>query len=998
MKLLNYRLIAFLFISFLTIQGISTNGKSIYQQKIDDPEATYFIVEELGLGKNDDVSDALQKVIDETKIEKNFGVIFIPEGSYRISKTIYIPKAIRLIGYGKKRPEFVLTKNSPGYQEDTSRERDKKNYMFWFVGDVVREGSYPVDANAGTFYSAISNINLRIEDGNPHAVGMRTNFAQHSFVSHMDINIGKGKAGIQEVGNEMASVRFFGGDYGIMTTKTSPSWPMMMVDVYFEGQRKGAIRTREAGLTAVRMNVKNVPTVVEVEENYFEKLFFENCIFENVKEQIAIISNENNSVNQITFRNIICKNVPTIAYYRRSGTTTEGQSGLYKIKDFRHGLHIDYLDADPEMRTVCDIEPIQAITPFKGDLPELPAVSSWVSVKDLGAKGDGETDDTEVFLKAIEEHQNIFVPDGWYVISEPLVLKENTNLIGLNPIASQLMLKESTPAFSGFGKAQAILTTPQGGVNIVSGIGLNTGAYNYRAVGCKWMAGEDSFMNDVKFVGGHGNMSRGTADTWRPRPRQISSPTNPVSAQGKDLAWDNQHWSLWITNGGGGTFKDIWTATSYSNSGLYVSDTDTPGRIYAMSLEHHVRNEARFKNVSNWKVYAFQFEEESREGEDCQPLEIENCSNMMFANLYTYQVIRVTSVFPYAIRTWNCKDIEFLNLHNYAQTKYSIANMVYDINTAIEVRPWEINRLYIKGDEKREEPLTNAVGKVEKLATGFTHAVGMSSDSKGNIYFCEQLLRRVYKWSPESETISLVADFPWQPVATGCDTEDNLLVLFRYDPQPGYMVDGKEESVPALPDAAGTSFSGWGNSGFGMWVYSMDPENPEETITLLPKRPMGSVSNIHKALYPSNRWRDSHDFNTAIIYQPKECFVALDGVTIIPCQYDLARTCALLEAYPGKPFYTSDEYDKRMVQVDVDSYGNLSNVQYFVENGEFGSTVDQNGDLYVADGQVHVFNKSADKINMIKVPERPLTMVIGKDDHKTLYINSYNSLFKVRIK
>ena len=29
-----------------------------------------------------------------------------------------------------------------------------------------------------------------------------------------------------------------------------------------------------------------------------------------------------------------------------------------------------------------------------------------------------------------------------------------------------------------------------------------------------------------------------------------------------------------------------------------------------MSVEHHVRNEVRFKNVSNWKVLALQLEEE----------------------------------------------------------------------------------------------------------------------------------------------------------------------------------------------------------------------------------------------------------------------------------------------------------------------------------------------------------------------------------------------------
>ena len=49
-----------------------------------------------------DVSDALQAAINQVKKERNFGILFIPEGKYKISKTIYIPGAIRLIGYGEK--------------------------------------------------------------------------------------------------------------------------------------------------------------------------------------------------------------------------------------------------------------------------------------------------------------------------------------------------------------------------------------------------------------------------------------------------------------------------------------------------------------------------------------------------------------------------------------------------------------------------------------------------------------------------------------------------------------------------------------------------------------------------------------------------------------------------------------------------------------------------------------------------------------------------------
>ena len=76
-----------------------------------------------------DVTEALQGAINKLKLEQNFGIIFIPEGTYTISRTIYIPAAIRIIGYGRKRPVFVLRKNTPGYQEPVVTDKGKQLHV-----------------------------------------------------------------------------------------------------------------------------------------------------------------------------------------------------------------------------------------------------------------------------------------------------------------------------------------------------------------------------------------------------------------------------------------------------------------------------------------------------------------------------------------------------------------------------------------------------------------------------------------------------------------------------------------------------------------------------------------------------------------------------------------------------------------------------------------------------------------------------------------------------
>src|SRR5581483_9100953 len=166
------------------------------------------------------------------------------------------------------------------FQEENPKDKGRASYMFWFTSSPVDSTGAIHDAGAGTFYSALSNIDLKIDDGNPAAVALRTHFAQHSFVAHCNIDIGKGRAGLFDVGNMIEDVKFFGGEYGIYTTKASPGWQFMMLDTYFEGQRQTAIKTQEAGFTIVRMQVKNTPSVIQVTPNYWEKLLLADCRFE----------------------------------------------------------------------------------------------------------------------------------------------------------------------------------------------------------------------------------------------------------------------------------------------------------------------------------------------------------------------------------------------------------------------------------------------------------------------------------------------------------------------------------------------------------------------------------------------------------------------------------------------------------------------------------------------------------------------------------------------
>ena len=977
-----------LLIMIISSTLLSLKAQSVYNQIPKDQEAIYFTSENFKIkadGKND-VSKELQLAINKLKKEKNFGVLFIPEGKYLISKTIFIPKAIRLIGYGKNRPEFILGKNTPGF-------RDENNYMFWCTSNLVEEDEQPKDATAGTFYSAISNIDFRIEKGNPKAIALRTHFAQHSFVSHCNFYIGDGYAGIYDLGNEIEDLKFFGGEYGISSSRTSPGWPMMMIDLYFEGQRKAAVLSRNTGMTIVSMHVKNAPIAVELQQGVADRLFMQDCLLENVKKGI-VVGIENQSDSQINLLNVTCNNVAVPVYFSPSGKSIDKKGNKYKINNFVYGLVMDDMADDSNYKTISDIVALDVV-PKKLDkqIPNLPSMDTWVNIKDFGAIGDGKADDTKAIKEAIAKHKTIYLPTGWYRVSETIKLNQGTVLIGLHPYSTQLLIDESETNFSGFGSPVPVMESSEGGNDIINGIGINTGAFNYRAVGLKWMANEHSMINDVKFVGGHGFIPKpGEPYYRRNREQKISSPLEPVYSQGMDLAWDNQYWSLWVTNNGGGILKDIWTANTYASTGIYISNTSTPGRVYAMSLEHHVRQEARINNVSNWNFYAFQFEEEGREGKKAQTLDINDSNNLLFANFWMYRTIRANTPRPWGVKVSNSSNIDFSNMRSWTQVLPLPERTIFDMDKNLIVYPGDFARVTITGKEKsnKNEP-SNTIA--EKLGFGYEFATGAVSDSKGNVYFCENQQKRIYKWSAETNTISIYADYPFKPLSLGIDTKDNLIVICRYDKQAGFADDEQLKTIETLPDN-NSDYSGWGNGGWASLAYAKNP-NIVDDMQVLKLMKTNEVQNVERVIHPTHRWRGNFEKTATSLAETS--FVAPDGVTILPNTFDLGRSVQLMGVTPNQtnPVYVTHEDPKITYRFDVDENGKLTNKTEFAKRGEYGNVTDTQGNVYLAEGQILVLDNKGNEIKRITLDERIHSMTWGGKDKNELFVTTSTSLYKI---
>ncbi len=748
--------------------GVSSfaSASSVFTTRLDDPKAVYLAAREFG-AHGDGIADdttAIQAAIDKAAGSVREGIVFVPSGRYRLTHTLYLWPGVRLIGYGATRPVFALADNTPGFQtgvgvmvmftgaSPAAILRSAKRVPFPPPGSVPPNDNV-ADADEDTFYSAMSNIDFEIGDGNPAAIAIRFHVAQHAYLSHMDFHIGSGLAALTEVGNEAEDLHFYGGRYGILTDKTSPAWQFTLIDSVFDGQRDAAVREHEVGLTLIRDTFRNVPVAIDIDPHYSDELWVKDCRFEQVSKAAVIISNENSPLTEIGFENAVLNDVPTFAIFPRNRQISPRQRARFtRSANFNYGLIVRDEGTTGAIGMIYDAAALSALpAPLPPAIPALPPTSDWVNVHTLGVVGDEKTDDTAAIQAAIDTHRVLYFPSGHYRVTDTLTLKPDTILIGLHPTLTQFDLEDSTPGFQGVGAPRAVIAAPPSiraspaQISSAASVFIPAASISAPSAYCGRRAKVRSLTMCV-FLAAMAPVSI---------PTILTTPPIPFPAK----RWDGQYPSLWVTHGGGGTFADIWTPDTYAQAGFYVSDTKTPGHVYELSNEHHVRNEIIFDHVENWDINAPQTEEEAGESPDSLSLEFDWSHNITIANYHGYRVTRSRAPFPAAVRLYHSGNIHFRNVHINAESgypicdnngcgtflrasKYPYENAIQDVTHNLEVREREFAVLDIPENPPTPAPANASAvlapgAKVDKLADGFFSISGAAVDA-----FWQTLFRR----------------------------------------------------------------------------------------------------------------------------------------------------------------------------------------------------------------------------------------------------------------
>ena len=517
----------------------------------------------------------------------------------------------------------------------------------------------------------------------------------------------------------------------------------------------------------------------------------------------------------------------------------------------------------------------------------------------------------------------------------PSTLRPDTVLIGLHPGATQIDPARRHPRLPGRRHAQALLETPKGGTNIVIGIGLYTSGNNPRAVAAIWKAGTDSMMNDVRFLGGHGT----------PKPDgSRENPYNNTHTADPDLnrRWDSQYPSLWVTDGGGGTFLDLWTPTTFAQAGMLVSDTDTEGRVYQMSSEHHVRYEVQFRNAANWQFYALQTEEERGEGGFALPLEIDGLQQhhlRQLPHLPRHQLLPALPVGHQGFR---------LEGHPLPQ------------RPLLQQQQSLLRRRRLRPDPRRRTPparvrLARPLRRSRPSASLNRHRRSSRRRQGG------EARRRLLQHLRRRRRARQATSTSWTPTGSASTA--------------GPPPPANSPPSAILPlDPVNLAFDKAGNlmvvsySGNGV-VYAFKPGAAADEFAILPPAAAAPRPGL-TAVRSVGDWRIALDPATGLPVPKAHHYLSPDGTTFLAAgsdftsgalswgtkSADVLRGFGLAAAVPGKPFYITSEADVATWTGALGPDGNFTSFKPFVQQGGEGIAVDPEGNVYLAAGQIYVYS------------------------------------------
>lgn len=244
---------------------------------------------------------------------------------------------------------------------------------------------------------------------------------------------------------------------------------------------------------------------------------------------------------------------------------------------------------------------------------------------------------------------------------------------------------------------------------------------------------------------------------------------------------------------------------------------------------------------------------------------------------------------------------------------------------------------------------------VTQLVSGLHFTEGPAADAAGNVYFSDVTGSTIYKWSLSNQISTFL---------TNSGGANGLM----FDGS-GYLVaceGGAGQMVSISPQANVTALT----STYGGVRYN-EPND-------LWIDPAGGIYFTDPVFFTNTVPQGGQH----VYYLKPGTNAAIRVVT------DMVRPNGLVGTSDGATLYIADWGAGVVYRYSVNSDGTLSNKTAFAAVKCDGMTLDAEGNVYLTETAIRVFNSTGQELEQISVPARPTNLEFGGGDRKTLFITT----------
>jgi len=255
---------------------------------------------------------------------------------------------------------------------------------------------------------------------------------------------------------------------------------------------------------------------------------------------------------------------------------------------------------------------------------------------------------------------------------------------------------------------------------------------------------------------------------------------------------------------------------------------------------------------------------------------------------------------------------------------------------------------------------------LKMVADGFQFTEGPAAAPDGSVFFTDVRASRIHKWTVGGGGISTFRENTGGANGLYFDNKGNLLAC---ESENGRIVSiGPAGTVTVVADKYdGKRF----NRPNDLWI---DPK--------------GGVYFSDPNYGRGERVQDGEH-----VY-----YISPDHKRVTRVIDDLERPNGLIGLPDGKTLYVADAGAGKTYRYTVNDDGSLASKTLFVESGSDGMTLDTEGNVYLTESVVAVYNSAGKRISEIQVPERPTNVTFCGSDGKTLFITARGSVHSIRMR